>query len=292
MNLNSSGNYNMNDYPLYVIHGRIFPYCFERTILGNRGSIISFSDSLLLGPSSPSELYPAATRYDFWKKVYQPLNRKRIEYSDFQSETDKYEKIREHLRNGRAVVFLCSNDPNDTLLLWSLSPLFEEHYTEKGQILFSCYTTPGNFSFVRTRRISSDASRYMRDRWNDFVNDKYSLCENHGDSERRRYSHCPKEFWLATAIEFLRPETEEFHFSITKIDKTLIKSVPVDKPVPRSEILGNSHLKFADLGIGEIYLFYRLHILENVFKAIESSSDSVPHDPKYIRTSLRTVFSQ
>jgi hypothetical protein len=259
-----------------IVRGNVLPYSLTSCIVERQESVISFNDSLLFGDLFSKQFYNASDRFQYWKKLYNPLGLK-CRFSDFKHEKMKYEKIKRELENGNKIVIWYSNDPNDILLLWSLSVLFFLHSNYRNTFLAN-YLQDEYLQYIDFVPITDVVCRNMKELWELYVTDKSQFIKI-GDQFDKHHLLCSSLKILVAATDYIQPTINFQKTLIAPLDGDILKVISENEPISKTDIFNKLYSKLHFFGIGDIYLFYKLFYLENVLHMIKavkySTSQSV-----------------
>jgi hypothetical protein len=193
----------------------------------------------------------------------------------------KYEKIKRELENENKIVIWYSNDPNDILLLWSLSLLIFLHGNCR-DVFLAHYLQGEYLQYIDFVPITNVICKNMKELWELYITDKNQLIKIKNQFDKHHLL-CTPQGILAAAINYIQPTIHFQKTLITPLDDDILKVISENEPISQTDIFNKLYSKLLFLGIGDIYLFYKLFYLEHVLHMIKT----VKYPTSYIVTPVR-----
>jgi hypothetical protein len=246
-----------------IILGRTVPFYLEYFFDHTDETLLCFEDTLTVGPSSYDPSYDPIQRYRFWNDFLIEDQRMNISFDNFLCERKKYDQVKMAIKNKEVITIWISDNPNDILLLWSLSADLYQYFQSR-YIYLGYYPNINDLQAIKKNPIDDHEITEYSNLWKSYVEYRTLKYKIH-------MPYCQQVTIVLDAIQYLYPSYENRILYLAKIDMDILNEISEYHFLPIHEIVGR--VCCLNKWIGDRYVFSRLDVLEKEIGIIESVAE-------------------
>ncbi|MDR2407105.1 MAG: DUF1835 domain-containing protein [Bacteroidales bacterium] len=246
-----------------IILDRTVPFYLEYFFDHTDETLLRFKDILTVGPSSYNPSYDPIQRYRFWNDFLIEDQRMNISFDNFLCERKKYNQVKMAIKNKEIITIWISDNPNDILLLWSLSADLYQHFQSR-YIYLGYYPNISDLQVIKKNPIDDHEITEYSHLWKSYVEYRTLKYKIH-------VPYCQQVAIVLDAIQYLHPSYGNRILYLAKIDIDILNEISKYHFLSAHEIIGR--ICCFNKWIGDCYVFSRLDILEKEIGIIESVAE-------------------